>query len=91
MGDHSLPSEMGVIERLTKLEPAVIRSTLVGATAIAAGVTGKVIDPGWIEDTLFIYTMVSPIVAGLVVRRAVTPVARVQEIIDRMRSGAKGA
>lgn len=86
---HGLPAAKTGIARLFQLEPAVVRGVLVGITAIIAAVLGKQIDTGWIENILFAYTAVSPIIAGALIRPAVTPNAKerwtVGNIIKRVR------
>lgn len=56
-------------------EPALIRSVLVAATGITALVIGHAVDTGWIESAVIIYAALSPIIAGLLIRPAVTPIA----------------
>lgn len=57
-------------------EPALIRSTLVAVTAIIAFIIGHQIDVSWVESVVTIYAVLSPIVAGALIRPAVTPVER---------------
>lgn len=56
-------------------EPALIRSALVAVTAIVAVVIGVNVDTAWIETVVTVYAALSPIVAGFLIRPAVTPVA----------------
>jgi hypothetical protein len=55
-------------------EPALIRSTLVTGTAIIAFVVGHSLDVSWVENVVNLYAMVSALVAGALIRPAVTPV-----------------
>lgn len=54
-------------------EPALIRSTLVTVTAVIAFIVGHNIDVSWVESVVNIYAMLSAIIAGLLIRPAVTP------------------
>lgn len=63
--------------RVTRVpEPALIRSVLVTVTAVIAYLVGHQIDVGWIDAALTLYTLVSSVVAGALIRPAVTPVQR---------------
>jgi hypothetical protein len=55
-------------------EPAVIRGVLVAITGVAAYFLNREVSTAWIEAVLTIYTLLAPIVAGLAIRPAVTPV-----------------
>ena len=57
-------------------EPALIRSVLVAITGVAAYLLGHSVDTAWIESVLTVYGLLTPLIAGLVIRPAVTPVAR---------------
>lgn len=57
-------------------EPALIRSALVAITGIIALIVGHNIDVGWIDTVITVYAAVSPLIAGLLIRPAVTPVAK---------------
>lgn len=57
-------------------EPALIRSVLVAITGVIAYLLGRQIDTTWIESALTIYGLLTPLVAGAVIRPAVTPVHR---------------
>ncbi|MFI2561584.1 hypothetical protein [Nocardia farcinica] len=57
-------------------EPALVRSVLVAITGVVAFVAGREIDTTWIEALLTIYGLITPVIAGAVIRPAVTPVAR---------------
>jgi multisubunit Na+/H+ antiporter MnhG subunit len=62
---------------LTRIpEPAVIRGVLVAITGVAAYFLNREVSTAWIDAALTIYTLLAPIVAGLVIRPAVTPVKR---------------
>ncbi|WP_378734681.1 hypothetical protein [Nocardia brasiliensis] len=57
-------------------EPALIRSVLVAVTGVVAFVLGHQIDTAWIEAVLAVYGLLTPVLAGLLIRPAVTPVDR---------------
>lgn len=57
-------------------EPALIRSVLVAITAVAAFVVGHAVDVSWIESVVNIYAMLSAVLAGVLIRPAVTPVSK---------------
>ena len=57
-------------------EPALIRGAVVAITSVIAVVTGQAIDIGWLEGALNVYAAVSPLVAGYLIRRVVSPVGR---------------
>lgn len=57
-------------------EPALIRSALVAVTGIVALIVGHNIDVSWIETVTNVYAALSPLIAGLLIRPAVTPVAK---------------
>lgn len=54
-------------------EPALIRSALVAVTGIVALVVGHAVDVSWIESVVNVYAVLSPIIAGILIRSAVTP------------------
>ncbi|GAA5096895.1 hypothetical protein GCM10023319_57070 [Nocardia iowensis] len=54
-------------------EPALVRSALITLTAIAAYALNREIDSDWIEPALTLYTLLAPVVAGLLIRAAVIP------------------
>ncbi|WP_227997808.1 hypothetical protein [Nocardia australiensis] len=54
-------------------EPALIRSILVAITGVIALLGGKHIDTSWIETAVTVYAAISPIIAGVLIRQAVTP------------------
>ncbi len=56
-------------------EPALIRSVLVAVTGVIAFVLGRQIDTSWIEVVLIVYGLLTPVIAGAVIRPAVRPVA----------------
>jgi hypothetical protein len=67
----------GIPMAITRIpEPAVIRGVLVAITGVAAYFLNRQIDTSWIDAVLTIYTLVSPIIAGILIRPAVTPVSR---------------
>lgn len=62
---------------LTRIpEPALIRSVLVAVTGVVAYVLGHQIDTSWIEAVLTIYGLLTPVIAGAIIRPAVIPVDR---------------
>ncbi|QIS16566.1 hypothetical protein [Nocardia arthritidis] len=64
--------------RLTRFpEPAVVRSVLVAFTGVIAYLLGRQLNTDWIDSATTLYGMAAPVIAGLVIRPAVTPVARV--------------
>ncbi|MET8774029.1 hypothetical protein ABZV58_03275 [Nocardia sp. NPDC004654] len=56
-------------------EPALVRSVLVAITGLVAFFLGREIDTAWIESVLIIYGLFTPVLAGLLIRPAVTPIA----------------
>lgn len=65
-------------------EPALVRSVLVAITGVAAFALGRQIDTSWIEAVLTIYGLLTPVIAGAVIRPAVTPVtAQVDDAAGR--------
>ncbi|MEV6555861.1 hypothetical protein AB0M22_09105 [Nocardia sp. NPDC051756] len=60
-------------------EPALIRSALVAVTGVIAFVLGHQIDVSWIESVVTVYAVLSPIIAGILIRPAVTPVLKAGE------------
>lgn len=63
-----------MITRLLRTEPAVIRGLLVAITAIAAAILGREVSTEWVDTVIGIYVLIAPIVAGVLIRRAVIPV-----------------
>ncbi|MEU0871661.1 hypothetical protein [Nocardia brasiliensis] len=62
--------------RLTRLpEPALVRSVLIAITGVAAWLLGREVDTAWIEAALTLYGLLTPVLAGLLIRLAVTPVS----------------
>ncbi|GAA5081582.1 MULTISPECIES: hypothetical protein [Nocardia] len=57
-------------------EPALIRGLLVAVSAIVAVVAGKAVDTAWVDFATQGYALVSPLLAGLWIRPAVTPVEK---------------
>ncbi|WP_378736080.1 hypothetical protein [Nocardia brasiliensis] len=55
-------------------EPALVRSVLVTLTAVAAYLLHRQLDTSWVEPLLTLYTLAAPLIAGLLIRRAVKPV-----------------
>lgn len=56
-------------------EPALVRSTLVAITGVAAFILGRNVSLEWVETLTTLYSLAAPILAGLLIRPAVTPVA----------------
>lgn len=62
---------------ITRLpEPALVRSILVAITGVAAFILGRSVSVEWVETITNFYALLTPVVAGLVIRPAVTPVDR---------------
>ncbi|MFC9892103.1 hypothetical protein ACFVMC_00275 [Nocardia sp. NPDC127579] len=57
-------------------EPALVRSVLVAITGVAAFVLGREVDTAWVETVLTIYGLLTPLIAGALIRPAVTPIAQ---------------
>lgn len=56
-------------------EPALIRSVLVAITGVVAFLIGREVDTAWVETLLTLYGLATPVIAGAVIRPAVTPVS----------------
>ncbi|MGS2807404.1 hypothetical protein [Nocardia sp. MW-W600-9] len=56
-------------------EPALIRSVLVAVTGVVAYLIGREVDAAWVETLLTLYGLATPLIAGAVIRPAVTPVS----------------
>lgn len=56
-------------------EPALVRSAIVAVTGVLAVVLGRQIDISWLDTAITLYAALSPIVAGWLIRRVVSPVA----------------
>ncbi|WP_330256269.1 hypothetical protein OG874_17925 [Nocardia sp. NBC_00565] len=54
-------------------EPALVRSILVAVTGVIALLVGHQTDTSWIEAAVTGYAAISPIIAGVLIRQAVTP------------------
>lgn len=54
-------------------EPALIRSTLVAISGVIAFLVGHAIDTSWVDSIVTIYGLLTPILAGVLIRPAVTP------------------
>lgn len=57
-------------------EPALIRGVLVAITGVIAYLFGRQIDTSWIDAALTIYSLLTPIIAGVLIRPAVVPVSK---------------
>lgn len=60
-------------------EPAVVRSALVSISAVIAIVAGYQMDSELIEQIVTAYAAVSALIAGFLIRPAVTPVKGKEE------------
>ncbi len=58
----------------TTPEPALVRSVLVAITGVLAYLLGREIDAAWVETLLTLYGLATPVIAGALIRPAVTPV-----------------
>jgi hypothetical protein len=68
--------EKNAFQSALTLEPAVIRGAAVAVTAAIAVLVGHSIAlPTWLDSVLNVYAAFSPIIAGVFIRGAVTPVA----------------
>lgn len=56
-------------------EPALVRSVGVTITAVAAYALGREISIEWVETLTTLYALAAPLVAGALIRPAVTPVS----------------
>lgn len=56
-------------------EPALVRGLLVALVGVLAVVLGREIDVAWVDLVVQGYTLASPLLAGLLIRPAVKPVA----------------
>ncbi len=54
-------------------EPALVRGALVTVTSIIALILGHTIDVSWINTVVDVYAGISALVAGALIRPAVTP------------------
>lgn len=57
-------------------EPALVRSVLVAITGVAAFILGRHVSTEWIDAALTMYGLLTPVIAGALIRPAVTPVQR---------------
>lgn len=55
-------------------EPALIRSVGVTITAVAAYILGREVSIEWVETLTTLYALAAPLIAGALIRPAVTPV-----------------
>lgn len=65
-------------------EPALVRSVGVTITAVAAYLLGREVSIEWVETLTTLYALAAPLIAGALIRPAVTPVstgrhARIEE------------
>ncbi|QLY30840.1 hypothetical protein [Nocardia huaxiensis] len=62
--------------RINKVpEPALVRSVLVAITGVAAYLLGRQVNTDWVEAALTLYGLLTPVLAGALIRPAVTPLA----------------
>ncbi|MFE2994989.1 hypothetical protein ACFXG4_08260 [Nocardia sp. NPDC059246] len=55
-------------------EPALVRTTLMTITAVAAYILGRQIDTQWVETVTTIYSLVvAPLIAAFLTRKVVKP------------------
>lgn len=54
-------------------EPALIRSALITITGVIAYFLGHAIDTAWVDSLTTLYGLVAPLVAGVLIRQAVSP------------------
>lgn len=60
--------------RINKVpEPALVRGLLVTITGVIAYVLGHQVDTSWIEPALTVYGLVTPLLAGWLIRGVVKP------------------
>lgn len=64
-------------QRISQLNPAVLRGILVGLFGVVTLVTGKAIDDSVIDTVCNVILLILPVIAGIFIRRAVTPNAKV--------------
>lgn len=66
-------------QKLLKLNPAVIRGVLVAVLAVVAQVLGHtIVSDGMIDLIINAFTAIAPLLAGILIRPAVTPNAKVE-------------
>lgn len=68
-------------------EPALVRSVGVTITAVAAYLLGREVSTEWVETVTTIYALLSASLAGLLIRPAVTSVARLEALGIQLPSG----
>ncbi|MFC9966348.1 hypothetical protein ACFVH4_19135 [Nocardia ignorata] len=61
------------------MEPAIVRGLLVAITVVAAAILGREVSTEWVDTVLGIYTLVAPLVAGVLIRRKVASKAFLQD------------
>lgn len=61
-------------------EPALVRSVGVTITAVAAYLLGREVSTEWVETVTTIYALLSASLAGLLIRPAVTSMARLEAL-----------
>lgn len=64
-------------------EPALVRGFILTITAVISYFLGKQIDVSWIDAVLTVYTFVDPLIAGILIRRKVTPTNVVEFKVNR--------
>lgn len=56
-------------------EPALVRSVGVAITGVAAYLLGREVSIEWVETLTTLYALASPVIAGALIRPAVTPIS----------------
>lgn len=72
-----MDNEVSAWERVSQMNPAVLRAVIVAVVGLITAITGKVIDDSVIDTIVQLILLVLPIVAGIIIRKAVTPNAKV--------------
>ncbi|MRH85986.1 hypothetical protein GFY24_00650 [Nocardia sp. SYP-A9097] len=54
-------------------EPALVRSFLITVTGIIAFAVGHNVDTAWVDSATTVYGLIAPLIAGVLIRRAVSP------------------
>ena len=69
-----------MITRLLRMEPAVVRGLLVAISAIIAAVVGHQVNTEWVDTATNLYMLAAPFIAGLLIRRKVASMARLDDL-----------
>ena len=54
-------------------EPALVRGAIMSVTSLIAIIFNIKFELGWVDSVLAIYAVMAPIIAGILIRRKVTP------------------